>query len=367
MKITSVLKNLLLLYGRVQIPELGVFITKDVSAKINADKGEIIPPSKEVSFENAISENDDVLKNALIATGITEDEANKQILYFVSSAKKAFNENKSYVIEDFGTLKKEADKIVFINNPEISSLSVDALGMKKVSISSDEMKAISETKNVKSKETKVKLKKQKTEKIPKIAAVKEPKTKKVVDKASRKKAIKSTLIVLPIIALLVVLGLFYQPIISKAKSIFAKSKQDTTKNIVNNDVDTFTFTDNTNIDTASTNNVVVDNNQNYSDDFGNDVEYRKILDAQISNTAEVYLGNNYKKFYLIVNSYKQNSYAENYAQQLRAQGYNPEILKGTDYYRVSLSGYNTADNLLTDYDHYYNKFNGKIWILINKQ
>ncbi|MBN2662965.1 MAG: SPOR domain-containing protein [Bacteroidales bacterium] len=366
MKITSVLKNLLLLHGRVEIPELGAFIAKEVSAKVDADKGEIAPPSKELFFDISDPKKDDVLKNALIAAGSTEDEADKQISDFVNSAKNAFNENKSFVIEDLGSLKKDADNIIFIHSPEASSLSVDAIGMKKVTISSDEMKAISENKNIKTKEEKIKTKIAKKQKTPKIAALKEPKAKKVVDKAKRKKAIKSTLIVLPIIALLVFLGLFYQPIISKAKSIFAKNTQDTTKNIVNNDVDTLTFTDNTNIDTASDNTVIIDDND-YSDDFGNDVEYRKILDAHIPNTAEVYLGNNYKKFYLIVNSYKQNSYAENYAQQLRAQGYNPEILNGTDYYRVSLNGYNTADNLLVDYDHYYNKFSGKIWVLINKQ
>ena len=360
MKTISVLKNLLLLHDRVEIPEIGAFIAKEKSAKIDANKNEIIPPGKELLFDSSSPQKDDLIKNSIIALGASEEEANKQITEFMKSINDKLNNNKDFEIENLGRLKKEGNKIVFIEAENSPSLNIDALGMKKVAVSTDIINKIKETQEIKPVEKK-KRKEKKKEKPTKVAIVKKPKEKKTVNKAKRKKTMKAIFFTLPIIALFILIGFFHKPIISQAKSLFAKNTTDTTQTVVdNNDIDTTTtFTDNTN-----TNNT---NTDDHSDDFGNDVEYRKILDADIPNTAEVYLGNNYKKFYLIVNSYKQNDYAENYAQQLRNQGYSPEILNGTEYYRVSLGGYNTAENLIEKYHHYYDKFNGDVWILINKQ
>lgn len=356
-KIISILKNLLLLQSRVEIPNLGAFIAKEKSAKLDDKSGEILPPNKDLSFDSSSPKNDDLLKNTLQANGFSEEDATKQIKEFVEAIKSSLNENKTFEVGDLGYFKADDDKILFVQNENSPSLVIDAVGMKKITVTPGDPKQISQTKDKPEK----KVKKEKPTKV-----AKPPKEKKTVDKTKRKKVVKSILFAVPVIIVIVLLSLFHKPIIEKAKNIFTKNT-DTTQNIVdNNTTDTLTFTDNTNNapDTTSSNN---SNSTDYTDDFGNDVDYRKILDADIPNTAEVYLGNNYKKFYLIVNSYKQDSYAQNYAQQLRNQGYNPDVLSGTEYFRVTIGGYNTADNLISDYNHYYDKFNGKIWILINKQ
>ncbi len=349
MELSSIIKKLLLVNDRVEINGLGSFVANNKPAQLNADKGEIAPPSKEISFDDKNIKNDDLLKKAIMKQGLSEEDAQKSIDDFVKEVKSSLETYSKYEFKGLGVLHKDKKGLFNFVLDKNDALNVAAIGMKNVKISSEEQKAVKNPilskNNKKDKQKKPKKDKQ----VVKAAVVKQPKEKKVVDKKQRAKTVKSMLIVLPIIALLVLLGLYHQPILEKTKSLFANNKQDTTQVVDNNQVDT-----------------TINQSSNNNSDFGNDVEYRKLLDANISNLAEVPLGNNYKKFYLVVNSYKERGYADNYAQLIRSQGYNPEVLNGTEYYRVSIGGYNTADNLIEDYNHYFDKFGGKIWILINR-
>jgi len=355
-KIPSLLKSLLLIHDSLSIPGFCKFVSKPQSAKINLDKGEIIPPTKEVSVET-VAGDDTMLFDALIAEGYTAEDANKEINDFVQKISKELKENHRFLIDGFGTVYKGADETYSFKPLADVPLSADAISMKSVKVSVDDLKSskqvkpVSKEKTTKEKEKKVKVKEIKEPKVKKEKTVKTKKEKDPNTKAKRVKVLKTTLIIVPIVAILVLIGFFYKPIFDKIKTVLPQ--KDTTEVVNDNKIDTI-IPDNTN------------NNNNNSSDFGDDEEYRKFLDAKISSSANVYLGNNYKKFYIVVNSFQSEEYAENYRQQLRTNGYNPEIINGSNYYRVTIGSYNTVDNLVKDYNHYKSKFSNEIWVLVNR-
>ncbi len=348
MKIPSLIKNLLLLHEKFSIAGLGTFKTKPKSAEIDVKKGEIKPPSKEIFFDTEAHPTDTYLRDALLSEGYSEEDASKEIAEFVNEVKKGTDNKEKFKISDIGFFYKDEKGIIDFKYIKEDSLAEEAVGMDKVKMSANEVKGV---KNLPKKKEEPKDKtKKKT-----AAKTKQKKTKKPVDKKKRAKVMKTIFIVLPIIALLVLLGFFYKPIFKTVKSWIPEKSSDTLEIVIDKD-------ENNEKDTAKSNNIT-----DYTEDLGKDEEYRKLLDAKISNTANVYLGNNYKKFYIIVNSFQNKEYAENYAQQMRTKGYNPEILNGKEYFRVTIGGYNIADNLIEDYKHYENKFENDIWILVNRE
>ena len=63
MKFDKYIKDLLYRYDCVVLPNLGAFIARNVSVKIDESNNIIIPPSKLISFNAKIKENDGLLAN----------------------------------------------------------------------------------------------------------------------------------------------------------------------------------------------------------------------------------------------------------------------------------------------------------------
>ncbi len=83
--------------------------------------------------------------------------------------------------------------------------------------------------------------------------------------------------------------------------------------------------------------------------------------------AHIPVGQNYKKYYLIVGSFVKKENAENFRQQLQNEGYSALVLSfGSQRHRVSIGGYNDPHKVIKAYNDYTHRHPGKgIWLLIN--
>ncbi|MEA3451022.1 MAG: SPOR domain-containing protein [Bacteroidota bacterium] len=405
MKIISLIKTLLLTNDKFSITGLGTFISTPKSAIINKATREITPPTKGITFDTDVEQKDTIIRDALLSKGLSKEDASLEIAKFVDDVKKALSNNDNYQIPELGFFFKNREGKIEFSDRATISLIPEATGFSKISIkkqagnnksdlntsnedivpekidkkkniSKKEKRRIEQEKKQKLKEER-KLKKEQEKRLKKEqklkskankntpdkhkAIVKDKKVKKEKtktaktpeQKAKSKKFARSLLVIIPIIVLLGAVGYFHKPIIKQAKDLIAKVK-DTTKT-----------NDNIVIDDS----LVDTSNANVTDLLGNDDEYKKLLNSGITNTADVNLGENYKKFYIIAGSFSTNQNAQQYAKQLQNFGYSPVIIDGTgqNYYRVALGAYNKADNLKTDYTNFTNKYKKELWVLINKE
>ena len=354
-KIQPLIKSLLISNEKISIPNLGSFISKYKSAEIDNKTGEITSPTKEIFFDESLKEDDGILVSALMSLNLSEKDAIKEIDHFRTSILKKIDFNSKFEIEDLGSFNRNDKKeIVFISTLKDFILP-ENIGMSSLSFAEDELVTTKLSKNNLKKE---KRKKTKTPKKPKEKKIIEKapeisKDKKIKDKQKSKRLAKTLLIIIPIIAILVLLGVFHKPIIEKGQDLWSQMK-DTTKNEIIVDENT------------SENDTVEINNDDTIDEFGNDEEYRELLNSGISSTAEVDLGNDYKKFYIIVGSFSVKEYADKYKDELVVQGFAAAVIDGSEYYRVSISGFDKADDLITTYNNMKSKYGDNIWILINR-
>lgn len=99
----------------VIITGLGGFILNQRSAYINKITNKIHPPSKKISFNKNLVQNDGLLANYLVASeNISYDEACVEILKFSRKSKLKLKEGRKIVFEHVGELyKNEAEQIEF--------------------------------------------------------------------------------------------------------------------------------------------------------------------------------------------------------------------------------------------------------------
>ncbi|MBN2891778.1 MAG: SPOR domain-containing protein [Bacteroidales bacterium] len=354
MKIQSLIKALLISNEQLVIPNFGSFVSKHKSAEIDEKTGEITPPTKEIVFDQTLTLDDGTLRGELIGQGLTLEEANKEIDFLVKSINDKLESKTNYEIPELGFLSKNDKGEIFFTTTAKESLLPGNIGLSSISFNQADLNKVTVTKEKPKKE------KTKSEKKDKeITAIEKPKKEKTEkpkkDKQKSKKAVKALLIILPIVAILVLGWIFKDPIIEKGKEIFASNKDTTnTENIVN--IDTNKVVNNNNNS----------NNSNIDNELGNDEEYRKLLDSKISSTADVFLGNSFKKFYIIVGSFSMKDNANKYKNELKNQGYDATVINGSEFYRVAIGGYDTADSLIEDYNKIKNKHGDNIWILINR-
>lgn len=105
-QITDTIKDLLLEHNYVCIPQLGGFVSKYSPAKILADKDLIVPPSKKISFNSDLKEDDGLLIHAFANRNhISIQKAESLINSFVQSAFVSLDEGKKVILEKIGSLR----------------------------------------------------------------------------------------------------------------------------------------------------------------------------------------------------------------------------------------------------------------------
>ncbi len=331
MEIKTLIKNILISNNQVAIPKVGSFVAKYKSAKIN--KHEITPPTKEIFFDQKLKDDDGVIVEYLMGQGLSKADAEKELAAFSGAVKKQLDTNNKVNFEALGYLSKNNKKIIFTPTTETSLLAENiGLGAVKVKKETNKGKAQAAT-----------------------ATVPKDKTPKKTEQKSKKKS-KALFFIIPIAIILILLGVFYKPILSKINQ--ADESTQPTETIAKAAEVTPAQPEETTVKP-------VDDEVNAQ--LGNDEEYKKILNEKISSTAEVPIGNEYKKFYIIMGSFSREANALKLQKELKSEGNQKVIIiKGKDYYRVALDGYDKADPLIADYKKVTKRYENDIWILINK-
>ncbi len=123
MKFDKHIKDLLFRYDCVVLPNLGAFITRNVSSNIDEINNLIQPPQKLVSFNSNITENDGLLANHIsIAENISHEAAAKKIENKIISYKKLLNNGEHIKFKNIGELSLTADNYLFSPSNKINFL-----------------------------------------------------------------------------------------------------------------------------------------------------------------------------------------------------------------------------------------------------
>lgn len=134
MQLVKYIKELLYRHDLVIIPELGAFVVKPVSSKIDAANHIITPPGKVISFNSQIKDNDGLLAHYIaIQDKIPYESAMNFIQMEVENFKKELAaEDQRW--EEIGTFSLEENRIVFTPDPS-ANFDVSAFGLSPLSAS----------------------------------------------------------------------------------------------------------------------------------------------------------------------------------------------------------------------------------------
>jgi hypothetical protein len=104
-KIDLYISDLLYSYDCVIVPEFGGFVANYAPAQIQAVQHKFTPPSKKISFNKNLNNNDGLLTNHIAERrSISYDEANTIIRSFVSKSLAGLNQGDKIQIEKVGVL-----------------------------------------------------------------------------------------------------------------------------------------------------------------------------------------------------------------------------------------------------------------------
>ena len=124
MKFEKHIRDLLYRYDCIILPNLGAFVTRNVSSNIDELNNLIQPPQKVISFNSSIYENDGLLANHIsVVENISHKEAAKKIEKKILSYKKILNNKKFLTIKDVGELSLKDGKYLFSPSNKINFLS----------------------------------------------------------------------------------------------------------------------------------------------------------------------------------------------------------------------------------------------------
>lgn len=135
MEISQHIKDLLLTYDRVILPDFGAFMAKYKPAKINEENNTMSPPTKEIVFDPKIIKDSGLIEKQMSEKEkISVDEAKSQIDEYVKTVKSKLNAGKKVKFPELGTFSKIKDgDITFVYEPS-GNLLLDSYGLPKISL-----------------------------------------------------------------------------------------------------------------------------------------------------------------------------------------------------------------------------------------
>lgn len=124
MKIENYIAQLLYRYQCVTVPGFGAFLTEIQSAKLNESTNSFFPPTKMISFNGYLKNNDGLLANHIAQAEKTSyGFAVSAIAFEVVSWKKTLEENGVVTLKNIGEIRYNADqKMVFTPNDQTNFL-----------------------------------------------------------------------------------------------------------------------------------------------------------------------------------------------------------------------------------------------------
>ena len=129
MNLATYIKDLLYRYDCVIVPDFGGFVTKRISAKINETTHQFFPPSKQLSFNRNLNNNDGLLANYIASVeNISFEKASNGIALSVIKWQNEI-QTKPIVLEAIGVLKlNENRQIIFEPTTQVNFLA-DSFGL----------------------------------------------------------------------------------------------------------------------------------------------------------------------------------------------------------------------------------------------
>ena len=127
--VAEAISDLLFVRDTVVVPGLGAFVKKAIPAKVNSVANYFAMPSSEISFDSNLREDNDlVVRYVSEKNKISEDEARKLLVKFVSDCFNTLKDKKKVVLDGIGILSYDADDLVFKQDNSFNYNS-DAFGL----------------------------------------------------------------------------------------------------------------------------------------------------------------------------------------------------------------------------------------------
>lgn len=123
MKFDNYIKDLLYRYECVILPNLGAFVARNTHSIIDESSNIIYPPSKIISFNAGIKENDGLLANHIaMCEDISHEKAIEKINKKIIVYKKNLNQGKELKFKNVGSLSLKDGSYIFIPSNKVNFL-----------------------------------------------------------------------------------------------------------------------------------------------------------------------------------------------------------------------------------------------------
>ncbi len=332
MKIVQYINELIQQNGSITIPDFGTFLLKDTSTKIDDNKKTIVPPSKVLTFDENLKENNNILIEYLVkAEGLTIENADDAIKKFVFQLKTLLNSGKTIDFRNIGKLHLNNKKQIVLECDSKAEYVSELYGLTPV-----KTKTFFKTKEVTIKDK----------------TSKEDKPKKKFPKA----AIWLIIIFVPLIAV-AVLAYLYQ---DKTKEIFSNSKEFVSGLFKKSEPDK-------NIKNVSTINDTLKDKVKVKTNNSDSVKTKPIENIENNNNREVVkpIVDKNKKFHIIVGCFQSKTNAENYFKTIESKGYTARFFEaGSDgLYKISCGSYATREEAKQELKKVSKDIGAQAWIL----
>ncbi|WP_445757945.1 HU domain-containing protein [Polaribacter sp.] len=129
MNLANYIKDLLYRYDCVIIPDFGGFVTKRIATKINENTYQFFPPTKQLSFNRNLKNNDGLLANYIASVeNISFEKASNAIALSVIKWQNEI-QTKSIILDSIGVLSlNENSQIIFDPNTSVNFL-IESFGL----------------------------------------------------------------------------------------------------------------------------------------------------------------------------------------------------------------------------------------------
>lgn len=143
--VEQLIGNLLLRHNCVIIPSFGGFVAKPVSARIDYEKGTMLPPGKSLLFNRQLINNDGLLISEFAnSNGVSYDEATKEVKSQVSDWNTALKSGGRIEIDNVGNLFFDEERNICFEQDRFCNLLLESFGLGTVHFLSEEDVQIAE-------------------------------------------------------------------------------------------------------------------------------------------------------------------------------------------------------------------------------
>lgn len=331
MEINLIIRELLAKYDYISLPGVGSFTQKYEPAFPSADGKSFIPPRQVISFDTSRTFNDEAIENYLCdKMGISHAEAANLLKVFIDKLNYNLDNGKPVVFENVGELFKNKKGRLKFEQAQDANAALTTYGLKPL-----------EVEQVSSK---------------KVGKVKE------LNPSAKNNSGSKTSSVGVLVGFSVVLGV--AAII--AVFVFFPELHFWEKYLDKNQVAVNSNSDSLNNLADKKQAVPVNLSQSKKDSIQEKVD-QSITDKNVKKTALYYeepkIQEN-KTYYIIVGSFGKIENAQKLVDKYKERGYNPEIIKGNNMFRVSIGQTTDKSKSLSDLNLFkVNNPNESAWIL----